>query len=260
MWWGSCNSIGSIWTRWKKVIDSKFSTLIKFQAQYSQKVWICVIYTIYQGTFQSHQLDHSHKKRKIVLKQTRRYCFNSFNPNFLEPRHPNLHKNCKPTEAKLIRYYFLERRYSDSFICQKRLAKSVEHQVAVFQEKIKELAFRKLHLQITNLTRSGSKILSTLFWNTDNLINLQMNKLNHTNYLFEKNILLPTRYMFTLLTNHWKKVHYQLWIILDQVPMQLIIALQVLLKKEMNIHFYKHSYHSYNHQMFVNPLMNLSYV
>ena len=66
--------------------------------------------------------------------------------------------------------------------------------------------------------------------------------------------------MFTLLTNHWKKVHYQLWIILDQVPMQLIIALQVLLKKEMNIHFYKHSYHSHNHQMFVNPLMNLSYV
>ena len=118
------------------------------------------------------KINHSHKKRKIVWKQTKRYCFNSFNPNFLEPRPPNLHKNCKQTEAKLIRYYFLERRYSASFICQKCLAKTVQYQVAVFQEKIKELAFSKFHLQITNLTRSGAKILSTLFWNTDNVINL----------------------------------------------------------------------------------------
>ena len=115
---------------------------------------------------------HSHRKRKIIWKQTKRYCFNTFNPNFLEPRPPNLHKNCKQTEAKLIRYYFLERRYSASFICQKCLAKTVQYQVAVFQEKIKELAFSKFHLQIMNLTRSGAKILSTLFWNTDNVINL----------------------------------------------------------------------------------------
>ena len=81
-----------------------------------------------------------------------------------------------------------------------------------------------------------------------------MNELNHTNYLFDKNILLPTRYMFTLLKNHRKKVNYQLWIFLDQVPMQLIIVLQVLLKKEKNIYFYNHSYHSHNHEMFVNPL------
>ena len=116
--------------------------------------------------------NHSHKKRKIVWKQTKRYCFNSFNPNFLEPRPKNLHKNCKQTEAKLIRYYFLERRYSASFICQKCLAKTVQYQVAVFQEKIKELAFSKFHFQIRNLTRSRVKVLSTLFWNTDNVINL----------------------------------------------------------------------------------------
>ena len=107
--------------------------------------------------------EHSYKKRKIVWKQTKRYCFNSFNPNFLEPRPPSLHKNYKQTEAKLIRYYFLERRYSASFIYQKCLAKTVQHQVEVFQEKIKELAFSKFHLQITNLARSGAKILSTLF-------------------------------------------------------------------------------------------------
>ena len=123
-------------------------------------------------TIQSTPSNHSHKKRKIVWKQTKHYCFNSFNPNFLEPRPPNLHKNCKRNKVELIRYYFLERRYSASFICQKCLAKTVQYQVAVFQEKIKELAFSKFYLQITNLTRSGAKILSTLFWNTNNVINL----------------------------------------------------------------------------------------
>ena len=46
------------------------------------------------------------KLRKIVWKQTKRYFFNFFNPNFLEPTPPKLHKNCKQTEAKLSRYYF----------------------------------------------------------------------------------------------------------------------------------------------------------
>ena len=64
-----------------------------------------------------------HKTRKTVWKQTKQYCFNSFNPYFLEPRPPNLHKICKWTQAKLIRNYFLGRRYSDSFICQKCLEK-----------------------------------------------------------------------------------------------------------------------------------------
>ena len=44
-----------------------------------------------------------------------------------------------------------ERRYNVSFVCQKCLAKTVQYQVAIFQEKIKELAFSKFHLQITNL-------------------------------------------------------------------------------------------------------------
>ena len=138
------------------------------------------------------EFHHRHKQRKIVWKQTKRYCFTSFNSNFLEPRPPNLHKNCKQTEVKLIQYYFLERRYSASFICQKCLAKTVQYQVAVFQEKIKELAF----------SRSRAKILSTLFWNTENVINLYIKELNHTNYLFAKKTLLPTRYVFTLLVNH----------------------------------------------------------
>ena len=40
--------------------------------------------------------------------------------------------------------------------------------------------------------------------------------------------------------------------------MQLIIVLQLLFKKKKNINIYKHSYHRNNHQMFINPLMNLS--
>ena len=127
---------------------------------------------IKRSTKLSCNINHSHKKRKVVWKRTKYYWFNSFNPIFLEPRPPNLHKNCKQTEAKLIRYYFLERSYSASFICQKCLAKTVQYQVPVFQEKIKELAFSKFHLQITNLTKSGAKILSTLFWKTNNMINL----------------------------------------------------------------------------------------
>ena len=109
------------------------------------------------------RLDHSYRKRKIVWKQTKRYCFNSFNPNFLEPTPPNLHKNWKQTGAMLFRYYFLERMYSASFICQKCLAKTVQYQVAVFRERIKELAFSKFHLQIMNLAKCGTKILSTVF-------------------------------------------------------------------------------------------------
>ena len=50
--------------------------------------------------------EHSHKKRKIVWKQTKRYCFNYFNPNFLEPRPPNLHKNYKQTEASSFNTIF----------------------------------------------------------------------------------------------------------------------------------------------------------
>ena len=69
-----------------------------------------------------------------------------------------------------------------------------------------------------------------------------LNERNESHKLFIwKKHFTPTRYMFTLLVNHWKKVHYQLWIFLNQVPMQLIIVLQVLLKKEKNIHFHKHS-------------------
>ena len=66
-----------------------------------------------------------------------------------------------------------------------------------------------------------------------------MKELNHADYLFVKNILLPTRYIFTLLAIHWKKVNYQLWIFLDQVSMQLIIVLQVLLKKKEEYSFLK---------------------
>ena len=58
-----------------------------------------------------------------------------------------------------------------------------------------------------------------------------MKELNH------KNILLPNIDMFTLLVNHWKKVHYQLWIFLDQKSMQLIIVLQLLLKKREEYSF-----------------------
>ena len=44
-----------------------------------------------------------------------------------------------------------ERLYNVSFVCQKCLVKNVQYQVAIFQEKIKELAFSKFHLQTTNL-------------------------------------------------------------------------------------------------------------
>ena len=32
------------------------------------------------------------------------------------------------------------------------------------------------------------------------------------------------------------------------------------IKKERNIHFYKHSYHNHSQQMFINPFMNLNNV
>ena len=69
----------------------------------------------------------------MVWKLTKLYCFNSFQLNFVEPRPPNLHGNCKQTKAKLIRCYIFKRKYSVRFICQKCLVKTVQSQVAVFQ-------------------------------------------------------------------------------------------------------------------------------
>ena len=41
----------------------------------------------------------------MVWKQTKRYCFNSFNQIFLEPRSPNRHGNCKENEAHLLLFF-----------------------------------------------------------------------------------------------------------------------------------------------------------
>ena len=41
----------------------------------------------------------------MVWKQTKRYCLNSFNQFFLEPRPPNLHGNCKENEAHLLLFF-----------------------------------------------------------------------------------------------------------------------------------------------------------
>ena len=61
-----------------------------------------------------------------LCKQTKRNYLYSFNLNFLEPRPTNMHESCEQIEVKLIRYHFLEGKYSANFICKKCLAKTVQ--------------------------------------------------------------------------------------------------------------------------------------
>ena len=144
---------------------------------------------------------HIVMKHGMVWKQTKRYCFNFFNLNFLEPRPLSLHENCKQTEAKLIQYYhFLERAVQASFV--RNAGENCAISSCSVSRKDKRINIFKVPLAKNKFRKKWSQDL-----NNDILKYRQRDKSlierieSDKSFIFE-NILLLTRYMFTLLLNH----------------------------------------------------------
>ena len=87
-----------------------------------------------------------------------------------------------------------------------------------------------------------------------------MKELNHINYLFVKKNFTADQIYVYLSCKSLKEGALPTFSLPRPSANATNNRSTMLLKKEKNIHFYKHSYHSHNHQMFINPLMNLSYV
>ena len=137
----------------------------------------------------------------MVWKQTKRYCFNFFNLNFLEPRPLSLHENCKQTKAKLIQYYhFLESAVQASFV--RNAGENCAISGCSVSRKDKRISIFKVPFATNKFSKKQSQDL------INNILKYQQRNQSlikriesHKSFIFE-NILLLTRYISTLLLNH----------------------------------------------------------
>ena len=137
----------------------------------------------------------------MVWKQTKRYCFNFFNLNFLEPRPLSLHENCKQTKAKLIQYYhFLESAVQASFV--RNTGENCAISGCSVSRKDKRISIFKVPFATNKFSKKQSQDL------INNILKYQQRNQSlikriesHKSFIFE-NILLLTRYISTLLLNH----------------------------------------------------------
>ena len=137
----------------------------------------------------------------MVWKQTKRYCFNFFNLNFLEPRPLSLHENCKQTKVKLIQYYhFLESAVQASFV--RNAGENCAISGCSVSRKDKRISIFKVPFATNKFSKKQSQDL------INNILKYQQRNQSlikriesHKSFIFE-NILLLTRYISTLLLNH----------------------------------------------------------
>ena len=137
----------------------------------------------------------------MVWKQTKRYCFNFFNLNFLEPRPLSLHENCKQTKVKLIQYYhFLESAVQTSFV--RNAGENCAISGCSVSRKDKRISIFKVPFATNKFSKKQSQDL------INNILKYQQRNQSlikriesHKSFIFE-NILLLTRYISTLLLNH----------------------------------------------------------
>ena len=137
----------------------------------------------------------------MVWKQTKRYCFNFFNLNFLEPRPLSLHENCKQTKAKLIQdYHFLESAVQASFV--RNTGENCAISGCSVSRKDKRISIFKVPFATNKFSKKQSQDL------INNILKYQQRNQSlikriesHKSFIFE-NILLLTRYISTLLLNH----------------------------------------------------------
>lgn len=105
----------------------------------------------------------------MVWKQAKRYCLNSFNQIFLEPRPPNLHGNCKENEAHLLLFFAEKEQH------QLHLPKMIGEKCAIpgssISRKDKGINTFKAPLANNEFNKKWNQDLSILFWNTENVIN-----------------------------------------------------------------------------------------
>ena len=137
----------------------------------------------------------------MVWKQTKRYCFNFFNLNFLEPRPLSLHENCKQTKAKLIQYYhFLESAVQASFV--RNAGENCAISGCSVSRKDKRISIFKVLLATNKFCKKQSQdLINNILKYRQRDKSLIERIESHKSFIFE-NILLLTRYISTLLLNH----------------------------------------------------------
>ena len=137
----------------------------------------------------------------MVWKQTKRYCFNFFNLNFLEPRPLSLHENCKQTKAKLIQYYhFLESAVQASFV--RNAGENCAISGCSVSRKDKRISIFKVLLATNKFCKKQSQdLINNILKYRQRDKSLIERIKSHKSFIFE-NILLLTRYISTLLLNH----------------------------------------------------------
>ena len=137
----------------------------------------------------------------MVWKQTKRYCFNFFNLNFLEPRPLSLHENCKQTKAKLIQdYHFLESAVQASFV--RNTGENCAISGCSVSRKDKRISIFKVPFATNKFSKKQSQdLISNILKYQQRNQSLIKRIESHKSFIFE-NILLLTRYISTLLLNH----------------------------------------------------------
>ena len=137
----------------------------------------------------------------MVWKQTKRYCFNFFNLNFLEPRPLSLHENCKQTKAKLIQYYhFLESAVQASFV--RNAGENCAISGCSVSRKDKRISIFKVLLATNKFCKKQSQdLINNILKYRQRDKSLIERIESHKSFIFG-NILLLTRYISTLLLNH----------------------------------------------------------
>ena len=137
----------------------------------------------------------------MVWKQTKRYCFNFFNLNFLEPRPLSLHENCKQTKVKLIQYYhFLESAVQASFV--RNAGENCAISGCSVSRKDKRISIFKVPLATNKFSKKQSQdLINNILKYRQRDKSLIERIESHKSFIFG-NILLLTRYISTLLLNH----------------------------------------------------------
>ena len=137
----------------------------------------------------------------MVWKQTKRYCFNFFNLNFLEPRPLSMHENCKQTKAKLIQYYhFLESAVQASFV--RNAGENCAISGCSVSRKDKRISIFKVLLATNKFCKKQSQdLINNILKYRQRDKSLIERIESHKSFIFET-ILLLTRYISTLLLNH----------------------------------------------------------
>ena len=137
----------------------------------------------------------------MVWKQTKRYCFNFFNLNFLEPRPLSLHENCKQTKAKLIQdYHFLESAVQASFV--RNTGENCAISGCSVSRKDKRISIFKVLLATNKFCKKQSQdLINNILKYRQRDKSLIERIESHKSFIFG-NILLLTRYISTLLLNH----------------------------------------------------------